>query len=130
GGGARSGCSGSCRHGPPDVAVEALPSGSTNPARNGGGPSPESVSVDRLPSTGATVIPPAKARYDGTPTWAAPTSSTDPGSRSIATPNSAARPSTVTCAGAPVTATVVGVSARSATPVSVVSRPAVPSGFP
>src|SRR5436305_557816 len=37
------------------------PIGRTSLARNGFGPSPDSVSVDRLPSTGGTSIPPATA---------------------------------------------------------------------
>ena len=43
-------------------AVGSGPTGRTSPVRNGGGPSPDSVSVLRDPSTGATSIPPRTAR--------------------------------------------------------------------
>src|SRR5436305_7111031 len=45
-----------------DDAPAGSPSGSTSLSRNGCGPSPDRVSVDRLPSTGGTSIPPATAR--------------------------------------------------------------------
>src|SRR5215831_10519680 len=112
------------------VASGGLPTGRTKPARIGGGPRPERVSVERLPSTGATRIPPATATYDRTPVRAAPTSSSWPGPRSTGASNATGDPSTVTGASAPLTAMVTGASARSVTPVSVVSSAAAPAGLP
>ena len=43
-------------------SVGSGPTGSTSPARTGGGPIPDSVSVLHDPSTGATSMPPRTAR--------------------------------------------------------------------
>jgi len=40
----------------------AGPTGSTSPARTGGGPTPDNVSAEREPSTGATSMPPRTVR--------------------------------------------------------------------
>ena len=50
------------RRRPPARRPARSPTGSTSPARSGAGPSPESVSVLREPSTGGTSMPPRTAR--------------------------------------------------------------------
>ncbi len=45
-----------------EMTPEGGPTGSSVPARSGSGPRPDSESVDRLPSTGSTAIPPRTAR--------------------------------------------------------------------
>jgi hypothetical protein len=106
------------------------PTGSTSPSCTCGGPSPQSVSVERLPSTAGTAMPPSTATYDRSPDDARPMRTVAPAGTARGRPQSAGRASIVTAHRAPVTASVAAVKARNVQPVSVTSSPAADSGLP
>ncbi len=112
----------------------ADPTGSTSPTATGAGPTRESRSVAREPSTRATSIPPRTATYQRIPASATPIASASPASSSTAAaygagrdPRPAVRTSGPT---APVTATHTAAVARSTASPSTISRPAVPGSLP
>ena len=99
-------------------------------ARPSNPPKPVATSVDRLPRSWGTSIPPRTQRYARAPEAARPRASRAPAGTRIALHGATSSPSSVAANGAPATTTSASSSKRSVGPASVASRAAAPSSFP
>ena len=86
--------------------------------------------VDRLPSTGATVNPPAAARYARAPAVRRPNASRWSGWAWRTVSVDTSRASSLSSNAAPATTTRIAVSKRSVGPTRVISSVAASGGFP